>query len=370
MGTVPYLSIGAYFGGMGKPRSGCSGSLESDQIETDAGGRFEVTISAKEHPGNWIALDREAHQHQLLVRQTYLDKEKDTLAEMSIERIGEGSAPALDAAVFHDRLLGVANYVKNNVDLFSGWSRDFEAHPNQALLLDVSKAQGDPNFFYFQGYWKLAPHEALVIELMPPECDYWNFQLNNYWLESLDYRDHRIEINNGAMRLESDGSARIVIAHKDPGHPNWIETAHHPHGTMGLRIVKGKEVPTLSQRVMKVSDVPAFSGPPHEVLPVHRADPGRPARRDRQVRGSCRFRRHHDERPPRSSAGRGIPLSLHAIGSDRSGHRHPLPGLLGGLCRPRPGDATLAIHDERLCAPHARPLHRRKGHLDGGRALG
>jgi hypothetical protein len=260
MGTVPYLSIGAYFGGMGKPRSGCSGSLESDQIETDAGGRFEVTISAKEHPGNWIALEREAHQHQLLVRQTYLDKEKDTLAELSIERIGEGKAPALDAAAFHDRLLGAANYVKNNVDLFSGWSRDFEAHPNQALPLDVSKAQGDPNFFYFQGYWKLAPDEALVIELMPPECDYWNFQLNNYWLESLDYRDHRIEINNGAMRLESDGSARIVVAHQDPGHPNWIETAHHPHGTMGLRIVKGKEVPTLEQRVMKVGDVPSFSG--------------------------------------------------------------------------------------------------------------
>jgi hypothetical protein len=29
---------------------------------------------------------------------------------------------------------------------------------------------------------------------------------------------------------------------------------------MGLRIVKGKEVPTLEQRVMKVGDVPSFSG--------------------------------------------------------------------------------------------------------------
>jgi hypothetical protein len=260
MGTVPYLSIGAYFGGMGSDRSGCSGSLESDEIETDAEGRFEIVLSANEHPGNWIALDPDSHHHQLIVRQTHLHKDRETVAELSIERIGEGGAPPLDAAAFHDRLLGAANYVKNNVDLFSGWSRDFEQHPNQALPLDVSKAQGDPNFFYLQGYWKLAPDEALVIEFTPPVCDYWNFQLNNYWIESLDYRDHRVEVNNGAIRLEADGSARIVVAHQDPHHPNWIETAHHTHGTMGLRIVKGKTQPEVEQRVMKVSDVPAFSG--------------------------------------------------------------------------------------------------------------
>jgi len=264
LGTIPYFSIGAYFGGVGQPRSGCSGSIERDQLKLEADGSVDIVLSAREHPGNWVPLDAEAGQHMLIVRQTYLHKDRETVADLSIERLGEGAAPPLDAEAFHDRLLGAAHYVKNNVDLFADWARDFQRYPNEARELDVSGAQGDPNLLYLQGYWNLAPNEALVIDFPPPDCDYWNFQLNNYWLESLDYRDHRIELNNGSARLEADGKVRLVIAHRDPGHPNWIETAHHPHGTMGLRFVKAKDkkaaVQSVVQRVLDVDEVPAFSG--------------------------------------------------------------------------------------------------------------
>jgi hypothetical protein len=232
------------------------------QISSD--GTVEIVLSAQKREGNWIPLDAEAGEHMLIVRQTYLHKAQETVADLAIERIGDGGAPPLDAAAFHDRLLGAAAYVQNNVDLFADWARDFQKYPNEARELDVSGAQGDPNLLYLQGYWNLASDEALVIEFPPPDCDYWNFQLNNYWLESLDYRDHRIEVNNGAAQLEADGKVRLVIAHTDPGHPNWIETAHHPHGTMGLRFVKAKDKPSavrsVVQNVVKVTGVPPFSG--------------------------------------------------------------------------------------------------------------
>ena len=260
VGTVPYLSIGAYFGGMGSPRSGCSGSLEGAELATEADGSFEIHLSSREQSGNWIALDDESHPHQLIVRQTYLHKEKERVAELQIERVGDSPPPPLDAEAFYDRLLDAANYVKNNTALFANWARDFQEYPNEARLLDVSGAQGDPNYTYFQGYWSLEQEEALLIRFEVPECDYWNFQLNNYWLESLDYRDYRIEVNNGAARFESDGTICLVIAHRDPGHPNWIDTAHHVRGTMGLRIVKGKSLPTLDQSVVDFDAIPAFSG--------------------------------------------------------------------------------------------------------------
>ena len=263
LGSVPYLSLGAYFGGMGSPRSGCSGSLEGSQIRLDDQGRFEIVFSVREQPGNWIALDPVVRPHQLVVRQTFSRRAEETLAELSIERIGgDAAAPVLDPIVFHDRLLAAAAYVKNNTALFADWARAFQANPNEARPLDAMGAQGDPNLFYLQGYWELEADQALLLEFRPPVCDYWNFQLNNYWLESLEHRDHRIDLNHAAARPESDGRVRIVVAHRDPAHPNWIETAGHARGTMGLRIVKGKEKPQVEQRVVAFDAIPRFTGPP------------------------------------------------------------------------------------------------------------
>ena len=38
-----------------------------------------------------------------------------------------------------------------------------------------------------------------------------------------------------------DGSATLVIAHRDPGRPNWLETAGHELGAMLFRIVGGRK---------------------------------------------------------------------------------------------------------------------------------
>ena len=51
-----------------------------------------------------------------------------------------------------------------------------------------NEAGGDPNIRYYHSYWKLSAGEVLRIRARPPPCRCWNFQLNNHWMESLDYR--------------------------------------------------------------------------------------------------------------------------------------------------------------------------------------
>ena len=80
-------------------------------------------------------------------------------------------------------------------------------------------AGGDPNITYYHSHWEIARDEALVIEVMPPECEHWNFQLNNYWMESLDYRYHQIHTNKHLAHLEDDESVRLIVAHENPGRP-------------------------------------------------------------------------------------------------------------------------------------------------------
>jgi hypothetical protein len=53
---------------------------------------------------------------------------------------------------------------------------------------------------------------------------------------------------------EADGSVRIVGAHRDPGHPNWIDTTRLEHGVMGMWRVRAETHPTVSTQVVPLAD--------------------------------------------------------------------------------------------------------------------
>ncbi len=257
-GTVSYLGFGTYYGHYGSGgRSGCSGYLEAGDLQMDADGRFEIILSCREHPGNWLRMEPDTSM--LIVRQNFLDRTDEQLAELHIERLGAAGPPApLTPAHVAAGLIDAAHFVVGTAALFTDWAEGFTRRPNELLPLDptlTGGAHGDPNIVYYMGYWELRPDEALLIDAMPPECEYWNFQLNNYWMESLDYRYHTIHYNKVTTQYRPDGSFRLVVAHADPGVPNWVDTAGHRRGTMGLRWVKAASHPTPSTRVVKVADL-------------------------------------------------------------------------------------------------------------------
>lgn len=89
-----------------------------------------------------------------------------------------------------------------------------------------------------------------------PACAGWNFQVSNYWMESFDYRYHRIHLNQRTAHYQ-DGSVRIVLAHADPGPtwPNWLETAGHRQGGMLFRWIGADEHPPVNSRVLPFSEL-------------------------------------------------------------------------------------------------------------------
>ncbi len=157
-------------------------------------------------------------------------------------------------------MTAAAGLVVGCATLFSGWAQGFQKHTNELPKFDDSVsmgAGGDPNICYYHSYWRLGREEALVIEVTPPECRSWNFQLDNHWMESLDYRYHRISVNKHTASYRDDGSVRLVIAHEDPGVANWIETAGHQQGTMCFRWIRADEHPQPRTRVVKLSELSA-----------------------------------------------------------------------------------------------------------------
>ena len=155
-------------------------------------------------------------------------------------------------------LVASSRFVAGCAKTFLAWSAALKARPNALPRFDpkvADDAGGVPHIAYFHGYFQLADDEALVIDALPPDCDYWNFQLNNVWMESLDYRYHRIHLNKHTATLRDDGSVRVIVAKHDPGLPNWLDTASHDEGTMCWRWVRSSETPEPRTRVVKLSDL-------------------------------------------------------------------------------------------------------------------
>lgn len=259
-GTVDYLGFGTvinrYSTGGGMKTTGF---LDSSEIELDANGNLEIIVSQKEHKGNWLPMGPETNS--LNVRQTFQDRINELRAEITIERIGaDQDRPApLSAEKLDHGLAGAARFVRGTTQLFENWSESFVPTMNELPPADQAYCQsigGDPNIFYFHSAWELADDEVLVLEADKiPECQTWNFQLDNWWMESLDYRYHTIHINKHTAKYEANGGVRLIISHTDPGLPNWVETAGHNLGTMCWRWIGASEHPPVKATVMKLADL-------------------------------------------------------------------------------------------------------------------
>jgi hypothetical protein len=61
------------------------------------------------------------------------------------------------------------------------------------------------------------------------------FHLSNLWGESHDFANHQSSLNGFQTEIDADGVLRWVVAHRDPGVPNWLDTTGHPEGFMAPR---------------------------------------------------------------------------------------------------------------------------------------
>jgi hypothetical protein len=259
--TVHYLGFFTQNGNYGTTgKLAPCGKLEHTELELMPDGSFEIILSKTKKGKNWLKIEDETGL--VIVRQTFSERSAEIPAEIFIENMDGRRAPDPVTPEMIDEGLKTASlFIAGAPILFARWAKGFQKHTNQLPLFDPeisNEAGGDATIFYYHSHWKLASDEALVITVKPPGCDSWNFQLNNYWMESLDYRYFHVCINKAGAVVNRDGSVTVVVAHRDPGLPNWIETAGHTEGTMcwrWYRLLPGEKPVTPSCRVLKTDEV-------------------------------------------------------------------------------------------------------------------
>ena len=113
-----------------------------------------------------------------------------------------------------------------------------------------------PGIQYIGGTFMLAPDEVIVVEGMDVPCRYWNLQILTRYLESGDYRHHKVGISNRQVIKEADGRFRIYAASEDPGTVNWISTQGYANGQILVRTLLADPLMEATFKVIKSADIP------------------------------------------------------------------------------------------------------------------
>ena len=112
--------------------------------------------------------------------------------------------------------------------------------------------------YYYHGAYDLGDDEALLIEVKVPErCRYWSIILTNHLYVTTDWSNHQSSLNDSQARIDSDGVLRAVVSARDPGVPNWIDTAGYPEGLVQGRWFGCAAAPIPNMRKLALSKVRA-----------------------------------------------------------------------------------------------------------------
>ncbi len=230
-------------------RGGVVGSrLRDDQFVVPggaAGGAFDIVIAAADPgiPGATF-LQAAGDEMSVMVRQYFTDRSRQAPIRLSVERVDHSGAPIrsapgplapLDLAknVERARRMVEATFERT----LTAWRFGSTGALNRFMPVDAEALFPTPDNAYRMCWYRFGRDQLMLIRGRLPACRYFAFTLYNAWLESFDYGYHRVTLNHEQIRTipGTDGEFEICLAHRDPGHPNWLDTTGHLAGFLVTR---------------------------------------------------------------------------------------------------------------------------------------
>ncbi len=237
------------------------------EFEIGPDGEFALTLSREKQPGNWIELPPGVSS--ILVRRVAYDWDAEEVPHLAIERLDAdpGVIPwclrVPTAAEVGEQLEVLGSTIASNADYWVDMVHSFRDEgdnvipaPRPLPSTGMNNARSS-----VKGFYVLAPEEALLIEFTPPEGSFWSVAVNDMWYRTFDFSFHQTSLNGGQVAVDADGVCRVVVAHKDPGVANWLDTVGHERGVVIFRWVMVSHRPQPELRVVPFSELEAVLPP-------------------------------------------------------------------------------------------------------------
>jgi hypothetical protein len=231
--------------------SGTVGVLNDTGFDVGDDGSFELTVGGPERERGWLPLAADASR--ITVRYYWEQAAPPATPPapslgLSIELV-DGDVPSAPPAPTDESVAAsirrMATYVRSRT--LETMAKPGAAEPPAFVsriphefpppVTPGAHALAAADAAYSMAPYLLGPDDALVMSLRWPECRCANVSLWNRQLQTFDYLRGRVSLNRAQSVVGDDGIVRVVIAHRDPGVPNWLTTEGRPFGMVFWRFM-------------------------------------------------------------------------------------------------------------------------------------
>ena len=251
----------------GRMAKATGGVINDTEIDIDEAGKFTLYLGGEQRKRNWLPLKKGASR---VTTRHYFEhaepaaKNPDLEPRMHIECLSKiaVTAPPNDDSIA-EGIRRVGNAIRGRtLDMPALGGGELPAFmspvPNE---FPIPQQPGNFGLAAADAHYSMAPFfintdEALVITGRWPKCRFGNVCLWNRFQQTFDYSDRSVSLNRRQTALEADGSFKIILAHQDPGIPNWLDTEGNLFGLVFWRffLVEGV-VETPQVEVVKFSEI-------------------------------------------------------------------------------------------------------------------
>ncbi len=233
---------------------GVGATLNSEEFDVAPDGSFEIEATPAAAAGERNRLRIPDGALSVIVRHYYegvncVMAESGRRIPLQIEcTSGRPPAAEPDAAAIAAGMARVARLLRSRtIDEMHGrgpvpaWVSRVPNRFNEVQKPDAGMAYAALDIAYAMAPFHLPEGKALVMSGRFPACRYAGVVLWTRFRQSFDYLSRRVSLNRAQTVPEADGSYRMVIAARDPGVPNWLDTGGRASGMVYWRFLLPRE---------------------------------------------------------------------------------------------------------------------------------
>ena len=254
-----HLGIGSGYIGVDDVPGPTVGNVDLDDLAIAADGSFSLII-APERPagytGDFHQLDPRART--IGVREASYDWLNEIDSTMAIERLdGPATYRRWPIEEIAHRMERLAGFPERYAKLFVHFVQTLQKHPvNTVTMNDWAAIGGLKDQAYYEGLFEFDEGECLLLETDVPETvRYWQVLLADQLFNTIEWEKCQSSLNGFQAARDGDGRFRAVICNRDPGVPNWLDTAGRFKGVIQGRWYQSSSAPKPAVTRLKLAEL-------------------------------------------------------------------------------------------------------------------